>query len=147
MNSLKREREKDSAETQILWLGDAWNKQAQKIERWKNRLSEMNQHENVTPSFRHKIMSMLNQISLFREKETRILDEIDEIEKKHRFMRENNLLKQAPLNPPNKFKSSLDDEDDEYEDTPKRSAWATLFWVWFFAKLLKNDQKPSPSAD
>lgn len=87
-----------------------------------------------------KLEKIIDQISFFQKKEQEIIYEIDMVEQKHRFMRENQMLRTSG----NKSKDPVNklEENEEFDDEKKpMSTIGALMWIWVLAKLFKNNEK------
>ena len=90
------------------------------------------------PSRVAEIMRLLEQIAGFQQKERAIISEINAIEKKHHFLRQQKKLRRAD--------AQEDDlaRDKDVEERPERGFMAVLLWMLAFGRSKEKARKSEP---
>ncbi|MFY9288551.1 MAG: hypothetical protein WAO98_08635 [Alphaproteobacteria bacterium] len=99
----------------VSWLMAAWSDQRRKIASLLARLGDLGTPGGMTPKIFHKFLHMLSQVAAEKEHEMHLIDEIEAIERKHRFMRKVGWLKRIGPKPiaPEYEKTEKCEWDDE----------------------------------
>src|ERR1700722_5984226 len=107
--------------SRLTWLLAALAAQRDKLANLLCRLTGLGTPGAMNPSIFGKFLRLLEQVAAEREKEMRILDRIENVEKLHRYRREHHQLQDAPA------PQNPDDEepDDEAAPEPARKG---LLW-------------------
>ena len=127
----------------LTWLEEAWRKQSLKLNALGKRWDNFAQR-GIGAKLFNKIAKLMDQIGIFKEKERKIISEIDAIEQKHRYMRDNKLLRRAKIKPDHErdLEKELNGEDDEDEDESPRRGFSSAF-VWAMVLLgLSRSMRP-----
>jgi len=121
--------------TGTAFLHEKWRMQAARIISLGNLLEDTKASDKNSSSLRYKLEKILDQISFFKKKEKDIIEEIDAMEQKHRYMREHNMLRKADGKPKPLV---LEDEEEYDEESKPRDTLGTLLLIWVFSKLLRS---------
>jgi hypothetical protein len=99
----------------------------------------------MNPTIFGKFLRMLDQIAAEREKEIRILNQIEAVEEQHRLCRKHNQLEQGIPQPENK--PGLPPAEEEEAEPPKTGLlWLAAIWYLFGGGLI-NQKKQGLTAD
>ncbi|MDD5585689.1 MAG: hypothetical protein PHY92_01870 [Alphaproteobacteria bacterium] len=124
--------QKASMRARLAKLMDSWGLTSQKIERKKARAAYMGAPGGMQPSLFGKFRKLLDQIAFFADKERDIISEINEVEKKHRILRQRKLLKRVEPEQTPRFRKN-DFAKEEERRRRNRLWWIIIFLIIMFA--------------
>lgn len=130
--------------SRLAWFGDLLCEQRDKIRHLISRLIGI-ETSGMKPSLLRKFMCMLDEVASARDKELGLIHEIEDIEKKHRFLRETHQLREAK--PETEIDPSFAYAGESKPLQPGRS-WLWLLAFWYLLSRQKiNQKKQSLTAD
>lgn len=125
---------KDSS--RLEWLVAAWTEQRLRVSKILGRITDLGALQAMTPAVLHKFLRLMDQVGEAKQKEIKIISNIDAIEEQHRFRRTHNQLKHA--GPKAQSPNSELDLNEECEQPKRQLMWLLAFWYLFMRK--KNNQ-------
>jgi hypothetical protein len=131
--------------SRLAWLMAALGGHRDRIAGLLCRLRGIGAREAMNPSLFKKFLHMLDQVAFAREKEVRILNQIEAIEEKHRFRREHHQLESAADEP--KETLQLEEAEKSMAEHPRQKLlWLLAFWHLFMRNAI-NQKKQGLTAD
>jgi len=116
----------------LSWLGFALAARRSDITGILLRLRDIGARAGTSLSLHRKFMRLMNQVADDREKERKVIHEIEAVEKRHRELKRFNLLKRADLEAAPKIKAKPDsvfeDGDEDEDEDKKERGWFRLLW-------------------
>lgn len=126
-----------ASRSHIKRLMASWSKNTIKIKKLSQKCADTHEKVWVKPSLSRKLMDLIDQIAVFRNKELEIISEINAIEQKHRFLREHKKLKK-----PNLHQNYAYFSKKHHSPKARRSRfWMVVFWLWLLSDDNNNNKK------